>query len=823
MIIKRCNVINYGTLNNFKYEFNQGLNIINKDNGFGKTTLASFIKSMFYGLENSSRVKLDERKKYTPWNGGKFGGSLDFEVDDKEYRVERFFGKTVKSDKCVVIDLQTNLQSKKYNENLGYQLFGVDRESFEKSTFFPQLDLKLNGINDDIHEKLSEIVESSKDSNSYSQAKEKLEKKSTELYYNKSTGKIALNDKEISVLKNKLDGLYKLDEDLHESLLILETLKGKREELENKVLELKKTISDNYENVKKVTLQKSYNDIVLKINNKKKIVNDLEQLGIPSEDEIRILEEKCNYLSFEKNNINTMSLQKKSSDEYTRHHADKFDQKDVDEALKILKQKEINGIKIKELEDSNNQIYNEKYDDLTDEMFNEVNSLIIKSGKKNNVLDIILPIICVCTMVCSFVFKENKALVFAFAITCLLACFITAIYLINKTKKNKYKTKDDIIIKGFIKKYVVDPDYNKGYQKLVSDIYVDYKKNLEVKEKQIFNSNKISELEEKNKIIEEKFDVFKRKYNYIDLDINSAVDKVRLDYVLYLDVEKNNEIIDEKIKLSNEKYNSEMNLYQESISKYNIRFDSFKEIDTLKERLINYNNYLKDVNDLELEKNNFINNNVVSQGYRIDVLEETVKCFDVQELNQLLSNHEKDFENIKLEVLNVEKKIERLSEQTSEIISLEEELELLLEENYTLKQEKVLLDKTVKLLEEAKNNLSSNYLIPMKESFVSNINKITNNGEFNIDIDLNISVRSEGESFASEYLSKGYQDLVNICVRLALVENVFKKQNPVLILDDPFVNLDENKLNKAKELLNLISEKYQVIYLICHDSRNIYR
>ena len=222
MIIKRCNVINYGTLNNFKYEFNQGLNIINKDNGFGKTTLASFIKSMFYGLENSSRVKLDERKKYTPWNGGKFGGSLDFEVDDKEYRVERFFGKTVKSDKCLVIDLQTNLQSKKYNQNLGYQLFGVDRESFEKSTFFPQLDLKLNGINDDIHEKLSEIVESNKDSNSYSQAKEKLEKKSTELYYNKSTGKIAFNDKEISVLKNKLDGLYKLDEDLHESLLILE-------------------------------------------------------------------------------------------------------------------------------------------------------------------------------------------------------------------------------------------------------------------------------------------------------------------------------------------------------------------------------------------------------------------------------------------------------------------------------------------------------------------------------------------------------------------------------------------------------------------------
>ena len=84
---------NFGKLTNYRYSFNSGLNVINEDNGYGKSTLVAFIKSMLYGLEDTRRPKLDEndRKRYLPWQGGVFGGTLTFSVGTKKYRIERSF------------------------------------------------------------------------------------------------------------------------------------------------------------------------------------------------------------------------------------------------------------------------------------------------------------------------------------------------------------------------------------------------------------------------------------------------------------------------------------------------------------------------------------------------------------------------------------------------------------------------------------------------------------------------------------------------------------------------------------------------------------
>ena len=44
---------NFGKLSNYKYSFTQGLNVINEENGYGKSTLAAFIKSMRFGREDT--------------------------------------------------------------------------------------------------------------------------------------------------------------------------------------------------------------------------------------------------------------------------------------------------------------------------------------------------------------------------------------------------------------------------------------------------------------------------------------------------------------------------------------------------------------------------------------------------------------------------------------------------------------------------------------------------------------------------------------------------------------------------------------------------
>ena len=83
MKLLKCHVENFGRLHDYEYTFTEGVNYICQDNGWGKSTFAAFIRAMFYGLDGERKRSLEEneRKRYAPWQGGAFGGSLDFEVE----------------------------------------------------------------------------------------------------------------------------------------------------------------------------------------------------------------------------------------------------------------------------------------------------------------------------------------------------------------------------------------------------------------------------------------------------------------------------------------------------------------------------------------------------------------------------------------------------------------------------------------------------------------------------------------------------------------------------------------------------------------------
>ena len=52
---------------------------------------------MFYGFDESKRDEVqNERKHFTPWSGGAYGGSIVFEVNGKEYKLTRTFGTRTK-------------------------------------------------------------------------------------------------------------------------------------------------------------------------------------------------------------------------------------------------------------------------------------------------------------------------------------------------------------------------------------------------------------------------------------------------------------------------------------------------------------------------------------------------------------------------------------------------------------------------------------------------------------------------------------------------------------------------------------------------------
>ena len=54
-------VESFGKIKDYSYDFSNNLNSFYQENGWGKTTLTVFIKSMLYGLNNEDRIK------YTPW------------------------------------------------------------------------------------------------------------------------------------------------------------------------------------------------------------------------------------------------------------------------------------------------------------------------------------------------------------------------------------------------------------------------------------------------------------------------------------------------------------------------------------------------------------------------------------------------------------------------------------------------------------------------------------------------------------------------------------------------------------------------------------
>ena len=81
MKLIKCHIENFGKLSDFTYDFTDGCNTVCEENGWGKSTLAAFLRVMLFGFRNEGkRDPLEnERKRYSPWQKGVYGGELQFE------------------------------------------------------------------------------------------------------------------------------------------------------------------------------------------------------------------------------------------------------------------------------------------------------------------------------------------------------------------------------------------------------------------------------------------------------------------------------------------------------------------------------------------------------------------------------------------------------------------------------------------------------------------------------------------------------------------------------------------------------------------------
>ncbi|HIT61956.1 MAG TPA: AAA family ATPase [Candidatus Caccovivens faecavium] len=177
-----CHIDAFGKLKNVDVSFNENVTSICEKNGYGKTTLASFIKAMFYGLGANARKnsKLTDRTKYQPFEGGKFGGELVFVSEKGVFKIRRVFNRTATLDEFYLFNAENNLKSDAYSSNIGRELFGVGKETFDATIFFGQKELP-SEINDDIKASLSTGKLYGDDVDALSKAVEKIKQKIREL------------------------------------------------------------------------------------------------------------------------------------------------------------------------------------------------------------------------------------------------------------------------------------------------------------------------------------------------------------------------------------------------------------------------------------------------------------------------------------------------------------------------------------------------------------------------------------------------------------------------------------------------------------------
>jgi len=201
------------------------------------------------------------------------------------------------------------------------------------------------------------------------------------------------------------------------------------------------------------------------------------------------------------------------------------------------------------------------------------------------------------------------------------------------------------------------------------------------------------------------------------------------------------------------------------------------------------------------------------------------KLPSLEEVNEKIEENREAQRMTATTISAYEKSLESLATQLDEFSEKEETLETLQE---SFKENKILFDDTKiakEMMEKAKDALTNRFAKPIYDAFCKYFTMITNNlgiavpSDFQIDAKANVTITASGIQRNISAFSKGYQDLIHLCMRFAYIEAMYPNEKPTVFLDDPFTNLDTEKVKQATAFLDEISKYYQVIYFTCHESR----
>lgn len=798
MKLLSCHVENFGKLSDLTINFSEGINVINESNAWGKSTLAVFLKAMFYGLDAKKDPKAFEKERvlYRPWQGGAFGGELDFEVGRKCYRISRSFGRTEKADEFHLYDLSTNLECNDYSSDIGAEIFDLDSASFKRSIFIAQNDCA-SETSDGINAKLGNLAENTNDINNFESASKHLKEILNQLTPDRVTGSIKKRKNYITQLTQELRSFDSAKTGYEGISLKKKAIDSQVQEL----LHIRKNYADALviasEESRKKELYKQYDALCQDAREKEAALQVFAKVfpkELPQRAEfdaqmrnVRMLEE----LNTSLRHVELSEEEKKTWETLSDMFGDKKPSVEgIDAAISALS--DVNRLK--------------------EEMNRQEAHLVVCESKRQEIEEEEPP---------TEGPFSHKVFLFP-GIGILIAGLVVAV--LGFFNPMEIAQAQILFICG-------------AFAALFGLVFMMVGfvlKSKTEKERAFWQREQDDSLD----VVMEELDQLDRNISRIkdnSLDVLKTISTFLENYHVYCETDKYQaKLYEMKTQLADfERLGEKQKSYEALKEQYDKLFEEVKAF------AVSYGLYLGE--DMTAQMTHLQNKAIEYRLAKV-ALEESLKkkesfenareksfwtreasCpYSIEELNRMIGDADEKLESLKLAQSQYGKQLEDLQEQ----LDLRDEKSMELDEQLQLQEEETdkynLIKITMGFLQKSKEQFVSKYMEPISKGFSKYYTMLTgdNRGEWMIDANINLMVREYGELRDTRWLSAGYQDLIGVCMRLALVDVMYQGEKPFLILDDPFVNLDKEKVDYGNQLLLAVSGEYQVIYFTCHDSRS---
>ena len=750
MRLLSCKIENFGKLHETEVNFTEGLNVILRENGYGKSTLAAFIRIMFYGLQGDRKQQEPEndRKKYAPWQGGTFGGQLQFETmhqgRPKTYRIVRTFGNRKSQDHFALYDAETGLVTNDYSENIGEELFHIDELSFRRTVFIGQSEIE-TAVTSGMSAKIGNVATDLDDMNRYTEVMEQLKNELNALSPARRTGEIFKKRMELEMLRSGL----------HE----------------------KKALEQRFENAA-VRLHQAGEQ-------QRALTRAIESLHGRMQNAAELQEQEKARLTLQNMERERQEIASRAIEAEKRYFGEAYagmTQAERDQEI-VGTLQQLDNLFLHGIPQEAELSAHEK----------EISRMEFLDGRRLQIVQHLNP--------GRNRGREAEPGTFSGFMLLGLVSLLTGLGLILYTT-----TGAGTMLPGAVALFI-------GLVFLILYFRQRTERKHRVQRRSEIAAQALEKLDQERENLRLAVTAFLGKYYPVETAALRR-DQYAFSGPSSANAPANDMARDLDFDLStvNEGGKSSASSLLRRLGNDVYHYSRLEDIRRFREE---YSIKRKEIAEFQ-RTHPLPDRKSRGMAGKIDSMES---------LSQRLSELTKEQGEIADRILSIRGEKQAAETALEELYRKEREYQVGLEELSRLENRYNLLILTRDHLSAAKDQFTAVYLKPMMEAFTKYYHILTGTENqagvpYQMDAAFNVHLLAAGQERNTDLLSQGFQNLVELCRRMAFIDAMYPEERPFVLLDDPFVNLDQDKIQGGLRFLETVaSEGSQVVYFTCHDSR----